>query len=97
LARSSGLIRSYLAQIEKFGRSHPHYHDDLARAVEAVERDLDNPRHLVPQDLIGGEADDGGPLGHAQRLIGRFGRLLRVWPSLVAATRSSGLRLSRPL
>jgi hypothetical protein len=68
--------------------------EDVRRLLALWQKTLPEREYVVPIDLVGTFGDDA--FACLQRLVRRFGRLLQVWPDMVAATkdlRARGRRL----
>lgn len=72
---------------------------DVEKYLDAVREAIKRRDYVVPQDLLNGRgADEARQL--SQRLVFRFGQLLRWWPEMVEAAKSlraQGQSLARPL
>jgi hypothetical protein len=68
--------------------------EDVRRLLALWRKTLPEREYAVPSDLVGTFGSDA--FACLQRLVRRFGRLLQVWPDIVAATkdlRARGRRL----
>jgi hypothetical protein len=75
------------AQLRRYGGQPEYWADDTRRALSAVVEALTAPHAELPSDLC----EKWGPdqaLTRFQGLVQRYGSLLRVWPSLVAAAKA---------
>ena len=59
--------------------------EDVRQLLALWRKTLPAREYVVPSDLIGKFGDDA--FARLQRLVRRFGRLLQVWPDMVAATK----------
>ncbi|HET58016.1 MAG TPA: hypothetical protein ENN35_06195 [Deltaproteobacteria bacterium] len=90
----------YLEQSLAFYHEHPRFWaDDIKKYIHSLEHFALHGQVTVPRDLLPGRTpEEARALG--QKLIGRFGELLRWWPVIWNAARrmnEEGRGLARPL
>ncbi len=90
------------AQLDRLLRAHkgqpPFWAADVRRLLAIYQEALPERGYVVPADLVTAFGHEA--LATLQQMVLRFGRLLRVWPDLVAAARdlrARGRRLALPV
>jgi hypothetical protein len=97
--RNFASITALHSQLHTFGTSPSFWADDIRQMIEQLSKASAAEGYLVPRDLRQGR-DAGAARRLSQELVGRFGQLLKAWPTLVAAAaclRIRGCRVSEAL
>jgi hypothetical protein len=97
--RNFGFITALHGQLQTYGASPSFWADDVIRMIELMSNASADEDQLAPRDLRPGR-DANAARRLAQELVGKFGELLEVWPTMVAATkrlRAKGCRLAAEL
>ncbi len=94
--RNFAFITALHGQLQTYGGSPDFWAHDVRRMIELMSKASTAENYLVPRDLRQvHDPDAAKQLG--QELVGKFGELLEVWPTLVDAAkrlRVKGYRLS---
>lgn len=91
LAHRSSELLNLEYVLKEHGRAPAFWVRDCERMKKALRQSLLDKTRLIPHDLRPGRSlEEAGAL--FQRLLLQFGRLLRVWPDMVAAAREARAR-----
>jgi len=97
--RISQLLSSLEQLLRKHNGSPAYWARDLRQYIDTTQESLQSKDCIVAQDLRQGRTDSEA-VRLSQQLIFEFGRLLQVWPELMAAARTlrrRGVRLAQPV
>ena len=97
--RTMAFITVLQSQLQKYGASPGFWADDVERMIERLSKAPNAEDYLVPRDLrLGQELEVARRLSRG--LVARFGELLELWPTIIAAARrlrANGCRLTDPI
>lgn len=97
--RMSQLLASLEQMFKKYDGSPAFWGRDLRQYIQTTQQSLQSKECFVAQDLKEGRTDSEA-VRLSQQLIFGFGRLLQVWPDLMAGAkglRTRGVRVAEPV
>jgi hypothetical protein len=81
------VVAEYERALDRYGRHPTYWASDLERLISAVEAAAAAAPQQPVTDVLDGVPNVGESYATAQRLVLRYGKLLRAWPSIIEGVR----------